>query len=156
MQGTCDLYDAHKETARIPLAGFRDFGSRKAFAGIAVTVRCLDDNSRVKDLSATDGRGKVLVVDGGESRRCALMGDMIAAAFAQNGWEGVIIAGCVRDIEVLATIDLGIKALDHTPRASVRRGLGDTGCAVVIGEAACHPGDRVFADADGIVFLPPA
>ena len=43
-----------------------------------MTVKCFEDNSRVKELLATDGTGKVLVVDGGASMRCALMGDMIA------------------------------------------------------------------------------
>ena len=153
MTPTCDLYDQHKDTARIPHAGLRDYGKRRAFSGVAVTVKCFEDNSRIKELSATDGRGKVLVVDAGASLRCAVMGDMIAADFAKNGWEGVIIEGCVRDIAMLATLDLGIKALGHLPRASVRRDQGVAGIAVAIGGALCAPGDRVFADEDGVVFL---
>ena len=150
---TCDLYDQYKERARIPAAGLADYGGREAFAGMAVTVKCFEDNSRIKELSATPGKGKVLVVDAGGSTRCAVMGDMIAGDFARNGWEGVIIDGCVRDVAALADLPLGIKALGHLPRASIRRNEGTVGLTIVIGGAACAPGDQVIADADGIVFL---
>ena len=81
---TCDLLDDHPDLdiqVVIPsLDGkfFKSYGARKTFGGEVVTVKCFEDNSRVKELLATDGTGKVLVVDGGASMRCALMGDMIA------------------------------------------------------------------------------
>jgi len=153
MTPTCDLYDQHKDAARIPHAGLRDFGGRRAFSGVAVTVKCFEDNSRIKELAGTDGRGKVMVVAGGGSLTCALMGDMIAADAVAHGWEGVIIDGCVRDVAELARLDLGIKALDAIPRASIRRNEGTVGLAVTIRGALCKPGDRVVADADGVVFL---
>lgn len=156
MTPTSDLYDQHKEAARIPHAGLRDFGGRTAFAGSAVTVKCFEDNSRVKELAATDGRGKVMVVSGGGSLTSALMGDMIAAEAVRNGWEGVIIDGCVRDAAELARLDLGVKALGTVPRASIRRNEGTVGIAVTIRGALCKPGDRVHADEDGVVFLDPA
>lgn len=151
--GTCDLYDRFEKTARVAEPVFRDFGARKAFSGAAVTVKCFEDNSRVKELLATPGQGKVLVVDGGGSLRAALMGDLIAESAVKNGWEGVVIDGCVRDAGVLATLDLGIKALAAIPRKTVRNGEGQTALPVHVGGIRIEPGDRIFADEDGVLAL---
>ncbi|PGH55465.1 ribonuclease activity regulator protein RraA [Azospirillum palustre] len=152
---TCDLFDRFKDDARYVLPGFRDFGAVTRFAGAVVTVKCLEDNSRVKELLATPGAGRVLVVDGAGSLRCALMGDMIAASAVKNGWAGVVIWGCVRDVAELATLPLGIKALASIPRASTRRDQGLVDVAVELPGAAVRPGDILFADEDGIVLLTP-
>lgn len=150
---TCDLSDKHGENARIPAAVFRDFGARKAFSGTAVTVKCFEDNSRVKELLATPGEGRVLVVDGGGSTRCALLGDMIAGDAVKNGWAGILVFGCVRDTAVLAGLDIGIKALASNPRRSTRRGEGTAHVAVDLAGVRVEDGDLVAADADGIVVL---
>lgn len=150
---TCDLYDRFEATARVADPVFRDFGARTKFSGVAVTVKCFEDNSKVKELLATSGAGKVLVVDGGGSLRGALMGDLIAKSAVDNGWEGVVIHGCVRDAAVLATLDLGIKALAAIPRKTVRRGEGQTGLPVGVAGIRVEPGDLVFADADGVLVL---
>lgn len=154
-QSTCDLSDLHGERARIPAPIFRDFGGRTRFAGTAVTVKCFEDNTRVKELLATPRNGRVLVVDGGASMRCALLGDMIARDAVANGWEGVIVYGCVRDTVVLATLDIAVKALGATPRRSTRRGEGSIGLAVDIAGARVSDGDTVVGDEDGIVVLSP-
>lgn len=150
---TCDLFDKFKDAARFLLPGLQDFGAVKRFSGEVVTVKCLEDNSRVKELLATPGLGRVLVVDGGGSLRCALMGDMIAASAVQNGWAGVVIWGCVRDVAELATLPLGVKALAAIPRASTRRDQGLTGVPVELPGAAINPGDVLFADEDGVAVL---
>lgn len=152
---TCDLFDRFKDDARYVLPGFRDFGAVTRFTGPVVTVKCLEDNSRVKELLATPGAGRVLVVDGAGSLRCALMGDMIAASAVKNGWAGVVIWGCVRDVAELAALPLGIKALASIPRASTRRDQGLVDVAVELPGAAVRPGDILFADEDGIVLLTP-
>jgi regulator of ribonuclease activity A len=150
---TSDLYDQHGEKLRVLPPVFHDFGGRSAFGGEVVTVRCFEDNSRVKELLATAGHGKVLLVDGGGSQRCALLGDLIGADAVRNSWEGVVVHGFVRDWSVLRTLALGIKALGTTPRKSVRRGEGETQVVVYIGAIECRPGDRLIADEDGIVLL---
>ena len=155
-ESTCDLYDRFEATARVADAVFRDFGARTRFSGAAVTVKCFEDNSRVKELLATPGKGKVLVVDGGGSLRAALMGDLIAQSAVKNGWEGVVIHGCVRDVGVLATLDLGIKALAAIPRKTVRNGEGQTNLPVTLAGIRVSPGDRLFADEDGILVLDPS
>lgn len=151
---TCDLFDEHEDAAQTLGSPLRDFGGRASFSGSAVTVRCFEDNTLVKQLAGTPGSGKVLVVDGGASLRCALMGDMIAKDAVANGWEGVVIYGAIRDVAELATLPLGIKALGATPRKSVRRGAGEQDVALTFADVTIEPGDRIFADADGILVLP--
>ncbi|HYD69270.1 ribonuclease E activity regulator RraA [Azospirillum sp.] len=155
-ESTCDLYDRFEATARVADPVFRDFGKRHRFSGEVVTVKCFEDNSRVKELLGKPGKGKVLVVDGGGSLRAALMGDLIAKSAVDNGWEGVVIHGCVRDAEVLAGLDLGIKALAAIPRKTVRNGEGQTGLPVTVAGIRVNPGDLLFADADGVLVLDPA
>jgi regulator of ribonuclease activity A len=152
-QSTSDLYDRYGEQLRVLPGVFQDFGSRARFSGEVVTVRCFEDNSRVKELLSTQGAGKVLLVDGGASQRCALMGDLIAGQAVTHGWEGVVIYGFVRDRVALKALDLGIRALGATPRKSLRRGEGQTQLPIEIGGVSCRPGDRLVADEDGIVLL---
>lgn len=154
-ESTCDLYDTHGTRARVLPPVFQDFGGRSRFGGVIVTVRCFEDNSRVKEVLATAGRGKVLVVDGGGSQRCALMGDLIAKSAVDNGWEGVVIYGCIRDRLALRDLALGIKALAAIPRKSDRRGEGQIQLPIEIAGVACRPGDRLVADEDGVIILHP-
>jgi regulator of ribonuclease activity A len=152
-QSTCDLYDTLGASARVLPPVFLDFGGRPRFGGVIVTVRCFEDNSRVKEILATRGSGKVLLVDGGGSQRCALMGDLIAKSAVDNGWEGVVIYGCIRDRVALRELALGIKALAAIPRKSERRGEGQIQIPIEIAGVACRPGDRLVADEDGVIIL---
>lgn len=154
---TCDLLDDHPDKeiqTLIPsLDGrfFQSYGARKSFGGQIVTVKCFEDNSRVKELLATDGTGKVLVVDGGASMRCALMGDMIAESAVKNHWNGVVIYGCVRDVDALAELDLGIHALAAIPQKSNRKGIGEVDLPLYFGSVTFNAGDFIYADNNGIV-----
>ncbi|AHB48560.1 ribonuclease [Hyphomicrobium nitrativorans NL23] len=150
---TCDLSDKHGEHARIPAPVFHNFGARRAFHGRAVTVKCFEDNSRVKEVLATPGNGRVLVVDGGGSTRCALLGDMIAKDAVANGWSGIVVFGCVRDTAVLEGLDIGIKALGTNPRRSTRRGEGTLHIPVDFAGIQVKEDDIVAADCDGIVVI---
>jgi len=150
---TCDLYDRFEEAARVPLVGLRQFGRCRAFFGIAVTVRCFEDNSRVRELCNSPGKGRVLVVDGGGSLRCALVGDLIAKAAMQNGWSGLIVNGCIRDSAVIEELEFGIHALGTVPRRSKRREQGLVDVELEFGGVAWRPGDQVFADQDGVLLL---
>jgi regulator of ribonuclease activity A len=119
------------------------------------TVKCFEDNSRIKEALAEPGAGRVLVVDAGGSARCAMLGDLIAENAVANGWAGVIIDGCVRDTARLAEMALGVKALGSIPRKSTRRGEGQRDLPIVIGGVTVRPGDWVYSDADGVVVAPP-
>jgi regulator of ribonuclease activity A len=129
---------------------FSDFGARRKFSGAIVTVKCFEDNSRVRELVQSEGRGRVIVVDGGGSLRRALLGDLLAARAAKNGWQGLLINGCVRDVEILETIDLGVKALNCHPVKTDKRGEGQVDVEVTFAGATIWPGDYLYADANGI------
>lgn len=150
---TCDLYDDYLDDARVPAVSFQSLGGRKQFCGLAVTVKCFEDNSRIKELLKTPGKGKVLVVDGGGSQRCALLGDMIAQTAVDNEWEGLVMYANVRDAEELRKLDVGVMALGAIPRKSVRRGEGQVDLPVQIGDVWCRPGDKVYADENGVLIV---
>ena len=124
--------------------------------GEIVTVKCHEDNSIVKEQVDQDGRGKVMVVDGGGSFRRALLGDMLAEKAAKNGWEGIIIYGCVRDVDVLAQTPLGIQALASHPMKTDKRGIGDLNITVSFAGVTFKPGEYVYADNNGIIVSPTA
>ncbi len=147
---TPDLCDAYP-LVRVLTPMFKNFGGRKSFGGQVVTVKCFEDNSRVKELLATEGKGKVLVVDGGGSLRCALLGDMIGESAVKYGWEGVIIYGCVRDVDALAQLDLGVQALAAMPLKSVRKGIGEVGLSLSFGGVIIENGEYIYADNNGVI-----
>lgn len=150
---TPDLCDRFPEVAVAePL--FRSFGGRAAFSGPIATVRCVEDNSRVRELAMLPGEGRVLVVDGQGSLRHALLGDQIAINALGNGWAGVLVHGCVRDVEVLATLPLGVFALAACPRKTEKRGLGEVDVPVNFAGIAFHPGAWLYADGSGVLLSP--
>jgi regulator of ribonuclease activity A len=130
---------------------FKDFGGKRRFCGEIMTLRCFEDNSRLAETVRSPGRGRVLVVDGGGSLRRALLGDMLALAAVQNGWQGLVINGAVRDVEILETIDLGIKALAACPVRTDKRGEGQLDVPLRFAGAQLEPGQFLYADANGII-----
>lgn len=154
---TCDILDDHPDqniqvmSPSIDGHLFKSYGAIKSFAGEVITVKCFEDNSRVKELLATDGTGKVLVVDGGGSMRCALMGDMIAESAVKNHWNGVVIYGCIRDVDAIAELSLGVNALASIPLKSNRKGAGEVDLVLKFGGVTIHSGDFIYADNNGII-----
>ena len=148
---TPDLCDAHGDSVQVLEPILKNFGGKRAFGGEMVTVQCCEDNGLVKQLLASNGDGKVLVVDGGGSTRCALMGDMMADTAVANGWQGLIIFGCIRDVDDLARIGLGVQALASTPRPPQRLGAGATQLPVSFGGVTFQPGHYVYADNNGVI-----
>jgi regulator of ribonuclease activity A len=149
---TPDLSDRFAQAA-IVAADWRHYGGRHRFCGPVRTVRCTADNSRVRELANSPGHGQVLLVAGGGDRLHALLGDLIAAAAVANGWAGVVIDGCVRDVEILAGLDLGVMALGSCPRKTEKRGQGDVDVVVSIAGVPVSPGQFLYADASGIVVI---
>lgn len=146
-----DLCDAFPDEIQVLEPMLQSFGGRRRFGGKAVTIKCFEDNSLVKELANTPGLGRVMVVDGGGSRRRALLGDMIAATAVENGWAGLVIFGCVRDVEALKDLNLGVHATAAYPVKTEKRGLGDQDVAVRFGGVTFRPGDYVYADDNGVI-----
>lgn len=148
---TADLYDEFSDQVRVAEPVFRSYGSAAGFYGPAATVKVFEDNVLVRRLLERPGNGRVLVVDGGGSLRCALVGDRLAALAIRNGWAGLIINGCIRDVADIAGMAIGIRALAANPRKSAKAGTGETGVEVRFAGVSFRPGEYVFADADGIL-----
>ncbi len=148
---TADLYDEHEENLQIATPMFNSYGGKKKFSGPASTVKVFEDNSLVRAALEEPGEGRVLVVDGEGSLRCALVGDMLAELGKKNGWEGIIVFGCIRDSAVIAGIDLGVKALNTNPRKSVKKGIGERDVRVSFADVSINPGNYIYADEDGVV-----
>ncbi len=152
---TCDICDTYKSDAsgafRVLPPVFRDFGAVRKFSGQVATVRCFEDNSLVKEAVDSPGEGRVLVVDGGGSLRRALLGGNLGKAASKNGWAGVVIDGCVRDVGELQTQSVGILALASMPLPCVKRNVGERDVPVQVQGVWVRPGDWLYADEDGVV-----
>ncbi len=148
---TPDLCDANPGTVVALEPGFRNFGGKSSFGGEVVTVKCFEDNSRVKELVEENGSGKVMVVDAGGSMRRACLGDMLAEKAVFNSWEGILIYGCVRDVDALTTMNLGVQALGAHPMKTEKKGIGEVNIPVTFHGATIHPGAFIYADNNGIV-----
>lgn len=147
---TTDLIDKYEdELVIIDIAGLRHFGKKREFGGEIVTVSCFEDNTKAKALLETDGRGKVLVVDGKGSRGRALMGDNVAAIAISNGWEGVVFHGCIRDSADIADMDIGVLAIGATPRRPLKNNDGEVGVELNFQGATFAPGMFIYVDQDG-------
>jgi regulator of ribonuclease activity A len=153
---TADLCDAHPEHVQVCESVFHPYGGRRAFHGPISTVRCFEDNSRVREAVMAPGNGRVLVVDGGGSRRRALLGDQLGQAAVRNGWVGVVLHGCLRDSAELSRMDLGIRALGTIPLRSEKRGEGERDVPVRFAGVTFRPGDWVYVDDDGVIVAPAA
>lgn len=151
MTHTADICDELNDQARVVRTPFKDYGGKNAFHGEISTIKCFEDNSLVRDAVAEPGNNRVLVIDGRASMRCALLGDLLAAKAVENGWQGVIINGCIRDSEAIGQMALGVKALGTHPRKTVKLGAGQRDVAVELGEDVFEPGAYVYADKDGVV-----
>ncbi|WP_437285799.1 ribonuclease E activity regulator RraA [Sorangium sp. So ce406] len=148
---TTDLCDEHPDAVVVADPVFRDYGGARLFHGRVATVKVHEDNVLVRKTLEEPGQGRVLVVDGGGSLRCALLGDNLAEIALQNGWAGLILYGCVRDAEALARLPIGVKALATHPRKSGKKGAGERDVPVTFAGITYVPGGFVYADHDGIL-----
>jgi regulator of ribonuclease activity A len=148
---TSDICDAYSGTLRIASPLFADYGGRKVFHGPVTTAKVFEDNSLVREILEEAGEGRVLVVDGGGSMRCALLGDQLAELGCKNQWAGVVVYGCIRDSADIARIDIGVKALNTHPLKSVKRGIGERDVPVTFAGITIRLGDYLYADQDGMV-----
>lgn len=152
-RNTADLMDERDDLQSCEVQ-FDQFGGQSRFNGRVRTVQCFEDNLLVRKVLAQDGRGMVLVVDGGGSYRTALLGGQLAKSAVDHGWAGVIVNGCVRDAVELEALPIGIKALGTNPRRSAKLGNGRVDVPVSFGGVTFAPGAAVFSDEDGLVVGP--
>jgi regulator of ribonuclease activity A len=151
---TADLCDAHAGSLAILAPMLRSFGGRDRCAGPIRTLKVFEDNALVRATLSTPGEGAVLVVDGGGSERCALVGDQLAALALEHGWAGLVVWGCIRDSAAIAGMPLAVFALATHPLRSAKKGVGERDVPVTFGGVTFVPGHVLYADQDGLVVSP--
>lgn len=145
-----DLFDQYEQQLQLAEPLFNDYGGNTIFSGEIVTVSCFNDNSKVKELVATDGTGKVMVVDGKASLTRALLGDMLAEQAVSNGWQGLVINGCIRDAGTIATLPLGVKAIGCNPIKTEKLGVGDINKILNFAGIEFIAGQYIYGDSNGL------
>ena len=148
---TPDLCDEFPTLVRVVEPLFNNYGGVDSFGGEVLTIKCHEDNSLVKETASKPGSGKVMVIDGGGSLRRALLGDLIAKDAVKNGWEGFIIYGCIRDVDIIGRLEIGVQAIDTIPLKTEKRGKGEVNIPVTFGGVTFNPGEYVYADNDGVI-----
>lgn len=148
---TAELCDEFEELLQIAEPLLTNFGGRRAFHGPVSTVKVFEDNSLIRDALESPGKGRVLVVDGGGSRRCALLGEMMARIAEDSGWAGIVVYGCIRDVAEIGKMSIGLKALAVNPRRSMKRGEGQWEVPVNFAGVTFRPGEYLYSDEDGII-----
>jgi len=148
---TADICDEHMEVVSCAHPIFKSFGKKTSFWGQVVTIKLFEDNSFVRKQLETNGKGKVLVVDGGGSTRCALVGDRLAQLAIDNQWEGILVYGCIRDSKIINQMKVGIRAINTSPIKSIKRNVGEQN--IILKFAGVHfiPDNYIYVDDDGIL-----
>lgn len=148
---TADLCDDFSDNLQVVTPMFQSFGGNRRFNGIVQTVKIFEGNVFVREMLSEKANGDVLVVDGGGSLRCALLGDMLAEMGYKNGWSGVVVYGCIRDSVDINKMPIGVCALQTNPLKSIKKGWGDKNISVTFAGATFNPGDYLYSDEDGII-----
>lgn len=148
---TSELCDIYHEDVNVVEPLFSNFGGRTSFGGQIITVKCFEDNGLLYDLLEENGRGRVLLVDGGGSVRCALVDAALARLAQQNEWEGIVVYGSVRQVDALEELDIGIQAIAAIPVGAAGEGTGESDIRVNFGGVTFFSGDHLYADNTGII-----
>jgi regulator of ribonuclease activity A len=148
---TADLCDTNADEVQVVLPGMQNFGGRSRFYGEMITIRAQGDFSQVREQVRSQGLGRVLVVDNNAAPGCAMLGDLLAAAALENGWQGVVVNGCIRDSADIAAMDLGVKALASVSARGNNEGAGEVNVELAFLGALFRPGEYLYSDEDGII-----
>jgi regulator of ribonuclease activity A len=150
---TADLCDQHSTSTHFQIAEpiFQSFGGQRCFSGQISTAKVFEDNAIIRKALTQKVSNRILVIDGGGSHRCALLGDNLATIAYKNGWQGIIIYGCLRDSLAINQLPIGIRALHTHPLKSHKKGTGDLGGGVNFAGIHFKPEHYLYADNDGII-----
>ncbi|TRW48323.1 ribonuclease E activity regulator RraA [Aliidiomarina halalkaliphila] len=153
---TSELCDLYADQVDVVEPMFVNYGGRVSFGGQIVTIKCHEDKGLIETVLENPGAGKVLLIDGGGSMRRALIDIAIAELALENDWEGIVCYGCVRDVDALEDLDIGIQALASIPVGAPSEGVGESDIAVNFGGVTFLPEDHLYADSTGIILSPEA
>lgn len=144
----CDIYLEQVDVVEPMLS---NFGGSASFAGQITTVKCFEDNGLIREILEQDGVGRVLLIDGGGSLRRALIDAELASLAEENEWEGIVLYGCVREVDELEDMSIGIQALASIPVGATNQGVGEVDVPVNFGGVTFLPEDYLYADNTGVI-----
>lgn len=147
----CDTHSGAESFQIAEPSVLKHYGGKQAFGGLITTIRCFEDNSLIHHVLAEPVQDRVLVIDGGGSHRCALINAELAAIAQKNGWQGIIIYGCVRDTALLQNIPIGICALHAHPAPCHGKEVGERDVLITFAGINFRKDHYLFADLDGII-----
>ncbi|CZF80263.1 Regulator of ribonuclease activity A [Grimontia marina] len=148
---TSELCDMYLDQVDVLEPMMSSYGGRSSFGGQVTTIKCFEDNGLIREVAEQDGEGRVMLVDGGGSLRRALIDADIAAMAAENNWEGIVVYGCVRDVDTIDELDIGIQALASIPVGADSQSIGEVDVPVNFGGVTFLPEDHLYADSTGVI-----
>ncbi len=151
---TSELCDIYANLVDVVEPIFISYGGRSSFGGMISTVKCFEDNQLIRDVLASDGLGKVLLIDGGGSTRRALIDGKLVDLAVENNWEGIVVFGAIRDVDTIDDSDIGIQAIASIPVGSDDLGHGEVDVPVNFGGVTFLPEDHLYADNTGVILSP--
>jgi regulator of ribonuclease activity A len=151
---TSALCDIYADTIDVAEPLLTNFGGRNSFAGEVVTIKCFESVGLIYKALEENGAGKVLLIDGGGSLRRALINAHIGELAVENGWEGIVVNGCVREVDRLEELDIGIQAITAMPVGADDNEIGEENIPVNFAGVTFLPEDFLYADSTGIVISP--
>ena len=151
---TSELCDLFADSVDVVEPIFVSYGGRLSFGGEITTVKCFEDKGLLDRVISENGKGKVLLIDGGGSLRRALVDANLAQIAVENQWEGIICYGSVRDVDALEDFDIGIQSLVSIPVGANDDSTGEADVAINFGGVTFLPDDHVYADNTGIILSP--
>ena len=144
-----DLCDQHSERIQIGKLELQSFGSRHATSGEIYTISCSDDNSVVKEVLSREGKNTVLVIDSSGVNHASMIGDQIAASSVKNNWAGIVVNGCIRDVEELKTLPIGIFAKGVVAQKTNKKNHGFEDVLISFGSVVMTSGKWIYIDQNG-------
>jgi 4-hydroxy-4-methyl-2-oxoglutarate aldolase len=155
--GAATLHEAFGRQGDLP-AAIRPVG-RSRVAGPALTVSTLPGNNLLIHRALAEARpGDVLVValtePGADGHAFGYWGDILTTAALKKGIAGLVIDGCVRDVEAIEALGFPVFCRGTAIRGTAKAPVGEVGGTVRIGRIDIARGDLVVGDADGVAVIP--
>jgi 4-hydroxy-4-methyl-2-oxoglutarate aldolase len=124
-------------------------------AAPAFPVRCTPgDNLAIHVAAARAPAGSALVVDVGTAREYGYWGEVLTTGAEARGLTGLVIDGCVRDVEALEAHGFPVFSTGLALPGATKKLSGAIGRVATVGDVDVAMGDWVVGDADGVVVVP--
>lgn len=122
--------------------------------GTALTVKApIGDNLMFHQALDMARPGDIIVVDGGSGNNRSLAGEIMLRFACQKGVAGVVVDGCLRDLDGIETLTMPVYAKGITPQGPFKNGPGEINVPISVGGQVVFPGDILVGDKDGIVVI---